>query len=102
MKTLKVEAVYPFEPFADVIENPPRFIDAVYNSRRLHSCPWLFKLATVRGLPHPADGQISSLIPVRPEGPTPLRTVLFVQALRRGIRPVVLPLLIASICSVLK
>lgn len=39
MKTLKVEAVYPmaFETLADVVENLPRFIDAVYNSRRLHS-----------------------------------------------------------------
>jgi transposase InsO family protein len=39
MKTLKVEAVYPmaFETLADVVENLPHFIDAVYNSRRLHS-----------------------------------------------------------------
>ena len=39
MKTLKVEAVYPmaFETLADVVENLPRFIDVVYNSRRLHS-----------------------------------------------------------------
>ena len=39
MKTLKVEAVYPmaFETFTDVVENLPRFIDTVYNSRRLDS-----------------------------------------------------------------
>jgi putative transposase len=39
MKTLKVEEVYlrDYRTYQDVIESVPRFIEAVYNAKRLHS-----------------------------------------------------------------
>jgi putative transposase len=88
MKTLKVEDIYisGYETFQDVAERLPRFIEEVYNARRLHSAlgyrsPEEFERQLVRHVASSDPGWSS------PKGFTPLaREPLGRRARARGGR----------------